>query len=155
MQIKYEHSGETFETDANQLSPKSLAYLINYGWRQALQDSMAGPRAKARADEKLAKGELDNDTVRAACVAAMSKRMASILAGELEPQSGKGRDPLRATARLIVETKLAEKGKTATKQKIESLVDDLLAKDPDSVRAEIAKRRANTGEDISLDDLMA
>lgn len=44
--LVYERDGQRYEATVEQLPPVAIAYLLQYGWAQSLQDSIAG-RAKA------------------------------------------------------------------------------------------------------------
>lgn len=150
-QVIYKWQGITFETEVEKLPPTSLAYLIQYGWNQTLQDAMAGPRNKAVKD-----GE-DEDTIKAVCEAAMQKRMAAILAGEMSVTQGGGRDPIKSTAKAMLETKARALGKKlpSDAKKLALLVDNWLAKDENlqAVKDEIARRKADKEKgEVSLED---
>lgn len=151
--LVYKWQGIAFETEAEKLPPVSLAYLLQYGWNQTLQDAMAGPRNKAKND-----GE-DLDTIKAVCEAAMQKRFAAILAGEMSVTQSSGRDPIRSTAKFLIEQKVRAAGKKMPSDatKLAALVDRWLGVEANMqlVKDEIAKRNADKEKgEASIDDLV-
>jgi hypothetical protein len=151
---------ERFDEQAIEVAVKALAfhlcvaessihYLLQNGWSQSLQDSFAGPRAKALKD-----GE-DETTVEAVIDAAIAKRVKSIVDGTIEAGKTKGRDPIRSTAKAMLSVKAAAANKVLPKgEKLEELVTKWLEVEAnlDAVKAEIAARRKK-GDEVTLEDL--
>lgn len=83
MELKYERHGQVFSVDPESLKPETIAYLLQYGWAQSLQDSVAG-RAKKVREESAAK-EMDSAEIDQAIqddeLGTMQKRMDAILSG--------------------------------------------------------------------------
>ena len=94
--LTYTREGQEFSCDVESLPPAALAYLLQYGWAQSLQDCIAG-RAKAVREEfaeNAAKGlgvPLDEATIAAAVSAdilgTLAKRADAIRAGEVGVRS--------------------------------------------------------------------
>lgn len=125
----------------------SVFYLLNNGWKQSLQDSFAGPRAKAIAD-----GESD-ETVANVVETSVSKRIASIKSGMVA--SNGGRDPLVATAKDMIEVEARKKKMKLPKgEALTTLVKAYIDANFDKVKAEAAKRaKMRKAETISIADL--
>jgi hypothetical protein len=142
----------------NGLKIETVKYLLQYGWAQSLQDSIAGREKKVR-DEfaaKVSAGEINepaadevNSAVAEDIEGQLGKRMDAILAGTVSTRSvGEPKDQLRAVANDMVRKALAAAKKKATKEQVKSLVDEILA---DGVRrakvqAEFDRRKAETIE---------
>lgn len=58
--LTYGRHGQTYSTKVEDLPAEAIAYLLQYGWAQSLQDSVAG-RAKKVRDE--ADGESESEIV--------------------------------------------------------------------------------------------
>jgi hypothetical protein len=172
MQLVYKRNGREYAHEAESLSKESIAYLLQYGWAQSLQDSIAGREKKVR-DEYAAKWlaaveanpELasDDDTIArhndetelailADIEGTLEKRMASILSGDITSRGSGGgeRDTLASVARDMVRkawVKQSGKGPTkADKAKFDELVAQVLA-DPArraKVQAEYDRRQAES-----------
>lgn len=174
MQLEYERNGKDYGHDVSVqteesgvivvegVSQKTLEYLLQYGWAQSLQDSIAGREKKVR-DEyaaKIANGEtFEADEIDAAVAAEIDgllmKRADGILSGTLRERGvGEQRDPLRSVATEMVKAALKAMGKKVTKEKMAELVNGMLSDDTKraKVQAELDRRRAEAaGFDIELD----
>src|SRR5215831_1216612 len=132
---------------------KSVAYLLEYGWRQTLQDSFAGPKKKAQDD-----GESD-DTIATVIHAAVQKRIDALKAGSMVLGATGGRDPLRSVAQYMIEGAMRAAGQTPPakndKAAWKKAVDEMLQTRLQLVKDEVAKRRASKNEkvEIKLDEL--
>lgn len=126
----------------------SVFYLLNNGWKQSLQDSFAGPRAKAIAD-----GESD-ETIANVVETSVLKRIDSIRAGMVA--SNGGRDPLVSTAKDMIEIEARKKKMKLPKgEALTALVKAYIEKNFDKVKAEAAKRaKMRKAETISIGDLL-
>ena len=157
-ELSYEREGTKFVATVEQLPAASIAYLLQYGWAQSLQDTIAG-LAKAKAQElhetddyksgKLTDGNVA-DEVSLAILAQLEKRQAAILAGTIGVRVGTVRDPLAGLAREQVKTALAKKGIKVEKEKLAELVASHIAKNGEALRAELARRAADAVE-VELD----
>lgn len=144
------------------LKPETVKYLLQYGWAQSLQDSIAGREKKVR-DEiaaQVAAGERDEpagDEISKAVSddleGALGKRMDAILAGTVSQRSvGEPKDQLRAVANDMVRKALAAAKKKATKEQIKSLVDEILSDETRraKVQAEFDRRKASADLEIEI-----
>lgn len=143
------------------LKPETIKYLLQYGWAQSLQDSIAGREKKVR-DEIAAQNAtglavLAEDEIEAQVAAdiegALGKRMDGILAGTVSSRAvGEPKDQLRAVANDMVRKALAAAKKKATKEQVKELVDQILA-DParrEKVQAEFDRRKASADLEIEI-----
>jgi hypothetical protein len=154
--LVYSFEDTEYNTDANTLPAEGLAYLLQYGWQQTLNDQRTTAMNKIRTELKLAKGDPDTPEVIAAGKMAVQKRMDKILAGLMF--AGTGKDPLRAAAKRIVETQAnANNWKLSTAQK-EKFIDEMLTDKIDLVKAEVQRQRqvkaAAKPVEVSLDQLI-
>lgn len=175
MKLTYAQLGQTFETaDSDQLATqpgyegvvdgavkalaiglglheKSIHYLLQNGWSQSLQDSFAGPRAKAKADKE------DDAVVEEIILSSIAKRVESIKAGLLSASGSNGRDPIKTVAKDLLQKKAESLGKRLPKDKdkLAKLVDVYIAANRQSIDAEIRKRRISGQDEVSLDDILA
>lgn len=131
------------------VAEKSILYLLQNGWSQSLQDSFAGPRAKAIKD-----GE-DEDSVNEVILGAVKKRVDSIRDGLLTAGSGHGRDPIRSVGLQMLQDHLARKGKAVPKDKTKraEMLDAWINQKRPEIEAEIARRRKAKLEEADIDDL--
>lgn len=130
------------------IAEKSVWYLLQNGWSQSLQDSFAGPRAKAIKD-----GE-DKDIVNEVILSSIEKRVTAIRDGMLA-SSGGGRDPIRSVGLQMLQEFVRSKGKTLPKDKVKKaeMLDKWIAVKRIEIEAEIARRRKMKGPEVELDDL--
>ncbi|HUP81175.1 MAG TPA: hypothetical protein VM260_21675, partial [Pirellula sp.] len=116
--VSYVRNGKTYSADVESMKPETIAYLLQYGWAQSLQDSIAG-LAKKVAEEN---GDVDQ-----AIDGQLMKRSDAILSGSIAVRSvGESRDPLRSIANGMVRKALALKGAKVDKEKFAALVQQLL-----------------------------
>ena len=133
--------GTTFK-----IHPKSIWYLLQYGWSQSLQDAYAQTRAKAIKD-----GENIEDAV----LASLEKRVRSIRDGLLSASGGGGRDPVRSVGLAMLKAHVQSKNRSLPKDKdkLKALLDKFIELDFDKINAEIALRKRTSGPEADLDDL--
>lgn len=131
------------------IAQNSVHYLLEYGLKQSLQDSCAGPAKKAKDD-----GE-DADTVLDVINACIDKRLQAIKDGKVQST---GRDPIVSTAKYMVETLLERKGVAVTGKVKAKLIKDLIRDHMDMIKEEIAQRaavkRALKKTEVDISDLM-
>ncbi len=169
MKLTYAQLGQTFETfgpenyepdlvngaikvlsSALGLHEKSIHYLLQNGWSQSLQDSFAGPRAKAIKDRE------DESTIEEVVLASIAKRVESIKAGLLSASGSNGRDPIKTVAKDLLQKKAESLGKRLPKDKdvLAKLIDSYIATNRQSIDAEIRKRRLSGQEEVDLSDII-
>lgn len=159
MILTYSRNGKTYETDSDKLSPQSAQYLLQYGWAQSLQDSIAGLEKRIEAEclaaykkanaEVDPNGELFSDnheqtkaTIAAGLEGALLKRSDGILSGTITTRSAREeRDPLRSIAIDMVRRAVAKKGIKIDKDKLAELVNKLLETDRSKVENEMQRRK--------------
>ena len=168
MKLTYAQLGQTFETkdcseddlvrgavkvlaDGFGLHEQSIHYLLQNGWSQSLQDSFAGPRAKAIKDRE------DEATIEEVVLSSIAKRVESIKAGLLSASGSNGRDPIKTVAKDLLQKKADSLGKRLPKDKnaLAKLIDTYIATSRPTIDAEIRKRRLFGQDEVSLDDILA
>jgi len=172
MELKFEKMGSTFSVpDVDKLPAESIAYLLNYGYQQSMQDCIAGA-AKAVAVEladtaKKANKPLPSDAelaqaTRDTVLGLLGKRHDAIVAGEVGIRQIGQRDPVLSLAREEIWTALrkpenADKAKAiramekeARNAKITELATAHKAKHQARLEAEV-KRRAEAGGEIEVE----
>lgn len=157
--VTYERNGQTFGLEVESLPAPAIAYLLQYGFAQSLQDSIAGLAKKKteelEATDDFKAGRMSADGVRdevdLAILTQLEKRQAAILAGTIgirEP--GVAKDPLSSLAREQVRAALAKKGLKVEKEKLAELVSAHVEKNRDALKAELT-RRAESAVEIDID----
>lgn len=113
----------------------SVAYLLQNGWSQSIQDSFAGPRAQAIKDKE------EPETVQAVVVAAIQKRVKAIVEGTVKARAG--RDPVRSVGLDMLEKYAKTEGFSLPKDKDElsALLDAYIDQHREKISKEIDKRR--------------
>lgn len=166
--LKYERNGRVYECDPNKLPAESVAYLLQYGWAQSLQDCIAGRAKKVREEyaaqnaEAAAKGDQEADSseieeaVESDLDGQLSKRMDSIIAGTMGQRESVSRDPFGSMC-LRIAAEMLTKALKASKTKVERNSDkwkELLAqvneKYADQITTE-AKRRLDSAATIEIE----
>lgn len=129
-----------------QVPESSIGYLLNNGWKQSLQDAYAGPRAKAVNDKE------SEEVIAAVIETSVKKRIDSIKKGMVA--SSGGRDPVISVAKYLLGVKAESMGKKLPKDKdeLDKLVQAWVPKHMDEIKAEIAKRKAQKGPEVTLED---
>src|SRR5215471_7214353 len=120
---------------------KTIGYLLQNGWSQSLQDSYAGPRAKAKSDGA------DDDELLEIMHGSIEKRIKAMKEGLLSATAGGGRDPIRTVGLRLLESHVAERGKVLPKdkKKRQALLDLYIKQNREKIEAEIAKRKEAKG----------
>jgi hypothetical protein len=166
MIVEYTRDGQTYQLDTTTLGAEALAYLINYGFRQSMQDSIAG-RAKAvreemetftRADGTTFTQEQINKAVADDIAGTLGKRLDAIKSGAITQRAaGEPRDPFAAMCRRIaveiLRATAKAKGKKLPKadsDEYEALVGKVLAAKAEDIETE-AKRRMAAAESVDID----
>jgi hypothetical protein len=136
------------------IAQSSVAYLLQYGYDQSMQDSIAGraKRLRDKTHEDAVKAgttvdvdQLDRD-VEADIQGALGKRHDAIVSGTVGTRVGRTADPLAPVARDIVSIQLASKGlkvgkgRDVTPQNFAEMVAELLA---DPVRRAKAQKESD------------
>lgn len=145
------------------IAPKGLAYLVQYGFAQSLQDSVAGYAKRLRDDKE---HPLTDDEIAAKVSEKMAERFADIVAGEVGIRSGAPRlsgveKIMRDVAREAIKAQVVALNATGKKltmptgEKLGELVEKYIAKHADAVKAEAERRMANTTSGAVDDDIAA
>jgi len=118
--LSYKRHGVDFAANVESMSAETIAYLLQYGWSQSLQDSVAG-RAKAVREEVTGKDPLLSEAgileaIRQDEVGTMQKRMDAILANTIGARVGMARDPLEVEVRRLGRIELSAAAKKAQKK---------------------------------------
>jgi hypothetical protein len=123
------------------IAESSVPYLLQYGYDQSMQDSIAGraKRLRDKTHEDAVKAgttvdldQLDRD-VEADIQGALGKRHDAIVSGTVGTRVGRTADPLAPVAREIIGAQLAAKGlkvgngKDVTPQNFSEMVSEFLA----------------------------
>lgn len=154
--LTYTRAGTEYAIDETALSGESLKYLLQYGFSQSLQDSIAG-LAKAKAEElretdDYKNGVMTDEDVDAEVALAietkLKERRQAILDGTIGQKAiSTPRDPLMGIAREQVRAAVKAKGAKVTKEKLEELAKAHLEKNREAIAAEHKRRvEANTVE---------
>lgn len=151
--LTYERNGRTYACDPNKLPAESIAYLLQYGWAQSLQDSIAG-RAKKVKDEceadtehpdRDAEAEIDADLD-----GTLSKRADAIMSGTMGQRESVSRDPFETMCNRVATEMLVKAlraSKTTVKRdsdKWKELHKQVRDKYADSIETEAARRLEST-----------
>lgn len=162
--LSYERNGKVYETESSTLPETAIAYLLQYGFSQSLQDSIAG-RAKAVEQELLnpdpkpegwtAPDKATIDTaVQQDLDGTLSKRLDAIIAGSVATRGpGVARDPSAGIVReLLVAWAKAKGGKLpkADSDEYKALADKMRAAKAEFIAAELA-RRATVADEIDIE----
>lgn len=166
MIITFTHAGTDFTVNTESLSAEAMTYLLNYGLKQSLSDSIAGTPKKTREAyiKELADGDTINESELAertteAELARMQKRFDDILAGTIGIRTpGTTR---KGGLDAMIERVAAEMIRSAAKTKaikIESgampgLVEKFLAKPTNAAKAREEAERRIAAAAIDTDDL--
>lgn len=163
--LSYERGGKTYTTEVETLPATAIAYLLQYGFSQSLQDSIAG-RAKAVADEMLppvadrkadfvvpTQAQIDA-AVASDIEGQLGKRLDAIKAGSVATRgAGVARDPAAGIVReLLVAWAKAKGGKLpkADSDEYKALAAKMSAAKADWIKAEL-ERRAAVGAEIDIE----
>ncbi len=158
MKLLYQRNDNSFEATVESLPPKAIEYLLQYGWAQSLQDSIAGADKAKRAElmetdqykELDAKGDDSaaqflEDECALHVLAKLEARQKAIVEGTIGVKVGQPRDPITTLAREQIREALAKAGKKidvktkAGKAQFDKLVASHVEKNGDKLRAELAR----------------
>lgn len=147
----FEKEGNKFQVDVEQLPAASVAYLIQYGFAQSMQDCIAGlakaKRADLEATDDFKAGKLtpENiaDEISLAILTQLEKRHKAIVEGTIGIRASAPRDELSSLAREQVRAALAKKGVKVEKEKLAELVAAHIEKNRDKLVAELERRKAS------------
>jgi hypothetical protein len=161
MKVTYTRNEKTYEIDTDQVVG-GLAYLLQYGFSQSLQDSIAGRAKSVReemtdAKDKPAGWTVPSEAVIAAAIDAdidgmLQKRSAAILAGTVAVRTSEPKDPWAGIIREILVKSAAKQGKKLPKadsDEYKALVEKVRTSKADWITKELA-RRAKMDMDIEL-----
>jgi len=161
--MKYEYNQNVYSVDADTLGETALDYLVEYGWKQSMGDSIAGRAKKTAETETLRFAKLDfkvdNPTadqldtaatthasdieaaVKQELHAILTKRRDAIQAGSIQVGGGGQRNPYETlcwniAAEMVVAAFIDKTGKKPKKDDaFDTLVDNALVK----YRADVEK----------------
>jgi hypothetical protein len=156
MMLIYKKDDTVFSVEAESLPAVSVAYLMQYGWAQSLQDSIAGAAKAKRSDleatDAYKNGEMDDDEladeIDLFVLGKLEARAKAIREGTVGARVSEPRDPVTKLAREQVLAALKAKGKKVDlktddgKAIFEKLVAQHVEKSGDAIRAEVARRKA-------------
>lgn len=163
--LSYERNGKTYTTDSDKLPATAIAYLLQYGFAQSLQDSIAG-RAKAVAEEMLppvADRKPDfvvptEEQIKAAILSdldgQLNKRLDAIVAGTVATRGpGVARDPTSGIVRELLVAYAKSKGKKLPKadsDEYKAMAEKMRTAKADWIKEEL-ERRAEIADEIDID----
>lgn len=137
-----------FKAKVSEIDAKGIAYLLQYGLAQSLQDSVAGYAKKLR-DEVTDKGErvYTDEQVADEVTLRMTERFDDILAGEVGARIGGGPrlsgidKIMRDVAREEIKAAVVKAGmKNPDTKKMAELIESHIAKNGDRLRVEAQAR---------------
>lgn len=161
--LSYERNGKTYSTEVETLPATAIAYLLQYGFSQSLQDSIAG-RAKA-VEQELRNPDpkpqgwvlLPDDQITNAIASdiegTLNKRLDAIVAGNVATRGpGTARDPAAGIVRELLVAWAKGKDKKLPKadsDEYKALAEKMRTAKADYIKAEL-ERRATVDIDIEL-----
>jgi len=162
MKLTYTRNGKEYSVETESLKAESLSYLLQYGFSQSLQDSIAGAEKAVRQEYK-EQADAAGETVDEAEVAeavkqdidgTLQKRVDAILAGTVGTRVPQQRDPFAAMCKRIA-TEMARKGFKAAnikwpKDRADEVVGKVLEKHKAAIEAE-AKKRLDAQSEVTVD----
>lgn len=160
--LSYERNGKVYSTEVETLPAAAIAYLLQYGFSQSLQDSIAG-RAKAVREEMSTIPDPKPDGwlgvaseatiligIESDLDGTLSKRLDAIKAGTVATRGpGVARDPAAGIVReLLVAWSKAKGGKLpkADSDEYKALAGKMSAAKADYIKAELTRRAALDAE---------
>lgn len=153
MKVTYSRNGQDFSVETADLPEASIAYLLAYGWKQSLQDCIAGPVAKAKADGD-SEAEIEN-----LIIGTIGKRMDAIKAGTVGIREQAVRDPFATMVKKVLNETLAAwakaKGKKLPKadsDDYKKLAEAVMEKKGEVIKTE-ARKRLDAASTVGLEDL--
>lgn len=163
--LSYERGGKTYEAESTALPETAIAYLLQYGFSQSLQDSIAG-RAKAVAEEMLppvmdrkpdfvvpTQAQIDA-AVAADIDGQLGKRLDAIVAGTVATRGpGAAKDPTSGIVRELLVAWAKGKDKKLPKadsDEYKALAAKMREAKADWIKAEL-ERRATVADEIDIE----
>lgn len=102
--LNYSRNGKTYSLDKDGLSEESRDYLMQYGFAQSLQDSIAGLQARTEKEILEESPDLAEDEIQAKVLEAIDarllKRLDAIIAG-MQVQTRESRDPFASECKKV------------------------------------------------------
>jgi len=160
MIVNYERNGKVYSADVEKLPSASIAYLLQYGFAQSLQDSIAGS-AKAVRAEYTEQADAANETVSEQDVlkaiaadieGSLNKRVDSIVAGTVGHHAAQVRDPFASMCKRVTIEMLRKGFKAANikwpkeSEKVQELITTAYEKNKVVIDAEATKRLASQSD---------
>lgn len=158
-QVTFTKDETSFALEVESLPATAIAYLLQYGFSQSMQDCIAGlakaKKAELEETDDFKSGKLTPDgvadEVTLAIMAQLEKRMTAIREGTIGIRApGVAKDPLSSLAREQVRAALAKKGVKVEKDKLAELVAAHVEKNRAKLEAELA-RRAEEAVEVEID----
>ena len=169
-ELKYSRNGVDYLAHVDKLPPKSIEYLLQYGFAQSMQDAIAGDAKRIEAklvDEAKEAGNPPPtaDEIKAAVQVgleeALSERHQAILEGTVGDRVGAVRDPFGTMCKTIALQMLRDAMKAANakmpdvktdqgKQKLAEMVNAVIERNRAAIEKE-AHRRLKPVKDVVVD----
>lgn len=152
--LTYTRDGVEYACDVESLPAPALAYLLQYGWAQSLQDCIAG-RAKVVRDEMAGQGEAAiAAAVQADIAGTLAKRADAIKTGTVAKREGKSTGhskPFLGVAREMLAAVAKARGLTMPKAKAYAeLLERFIAARRGAIQAEVERRAATVAVDLDF-----
>jgi len=160
MKVTYTRNGVEYSAEVESLPEKSVAYLLQYGFSQSLQDAIAGD-AKAISEKMKAEAndagnpapsadEIET-AIKAGVAEALSDRVKAIVDGTVGDRAGFVRDPFGTMCRTIAlqwlrdglkaaNAKMPDTKTDAGKAKLKELVEGVLSRNREKIEKEAHRR---------------
>lgn len=104
MQLTYSRNGKTYAIETTTLPDAAINYLLQYGFAQSLQDSIAGLQARTEKEILEESPDLAEDEIQAKVLEAIDarllKRLDAIIAG-MQVQTRESRDPFASECKRV------------------------------------------------------
>lgn len=163
MKVQYTRDGVEYALETGNLPETAISYLLQYGFAQSLQDSIAG-RAKAVRDEMVEEGKKEGseapteaeivEAIKQDIAGTLAKRMDAISRGEVATRGeGVARDPAAGIIREILVASAKKAGKKLPKadsDEYKAMVAKVREAKADYIKAEL-ERRAAAADEIDID----
>lgn len=161
--LSYTREGTEFAIETATLPEAAITYLLQYGFAQSLQDSIAG-RAKAVRDEMVAEGKKEGneapteaeiaEAIKQDLLGTLEKRMNAIMAGTVATRSpGAPKDEAAGIVREILLAHAKSKGlklPKADSDEYAALAAKVREAKADYIKGELARRKEAVALDIEL-----
>lgn len=177
MELKWNYNGHDFVTETDTLGDDAKAYLFNYGFKQSMQDSIAGREKRVSLELAIEKAEAEfgvekptdeqvalmatkyaveiAEAVKVDLHATLQKRRDAIQAGSIKVGGSGQRNPFEtlcwdiAADRVLVawRAKFGKGPQRGERSTFEARVDEYLAKSRDSIEKEAKRRQTYNAKD--------